>query len=183
MNNDTKQRSVYLNRFYIYTAITLLFFVTAVSAQQSCSIQSILSPDGSIKPGITQGSFDAHGYRMVTERNGAPQFEKTTSDPNDKNWDPSFTIAGVGGYAGYAYVAAVNGDTLYVGGFFGVAGNVIASGIAAYNLTTNKWSALDTTSSDHGVNGGVNSIVVNGNDVYIGGEFRLCRRCFRQQYS
>ena len=85
-----------------------------------------------------------------------------------KLWDPSFTVAGVGGLA---YVAAVNGDTLYVGGIFGTAGNVVANGIAAYNLTTNKWSSLDTTSSDHGVRGFVASILINGSDVYFGGGF------------
>ena len=169
MNNYTKKRFVYRNRFcYIFAALTLAFFVTAASAQSSRSIESILSPNGSIKAGVTQGSFDAHGYKMVTERDGAPKFVKTTSDPNDKNWDPSFTVAGVGGSG---VTAALNGDTLYVGGLFGTAGNVIANGIAAYDLTTNKWSSLDSTSSDHGVHGLLISILINGSDVYIGGGF------------
>ncbi len=178
MSNYTPKRFVYSNCFYIYTTFTLLFFVTAASAQYSRSIQStpqahlplsdILSPDGSIKAGTTQGSFYAHGYRMVTKENGVPGFKKIASDPNDRNWDPSFTVAGV---SGFGITAAANGDTLYVGGAFGTAGNIIASDIAAYNLTTNKWSSLDTTSSDHGVSGQVVSILVNGSDVYIGGSF------------
>ncbi|HUI31923.1 MAG TPA: T9SS type A sorting domain-containing protein [Candidatus Acidoferrales bacterium] len=177
MNNHTETRCVCSNRFYfVFAAFTLLLFATAASAQSpplgsptSRSIQSILNPDGSIRASATQGSFDAHGYTMVTGKDGAPRFIQAASDPNDKNWDPSFTVAGVGGLA---YIAAVNGDTLYVGGMFGNAGHVVANGIAAYNLTTNTWSALDTTSPDRGVSGtGVASILVNGNDIYIGGSF------------
>jgi len=149
--------------------LTTSLIVSISFAQTSKSIQSILNPDGTINASVTQGSFDAGGYTMVTGKDGAPRFIKATSDPNDKNWDPSFTVAGVGGYG---YAAANSGDTLlYLGGHFGSAGNVVAKGIAAYNLTTGKWSSLDTTSADRGVNGDVFSIVINGSDIYLGGAF------------
>lgn len=151
------------------TALTILILVSAALAQTSNSVQSILNPDGSIKASVTQGSFDAHGYTMVTNKDGAPRFIMTTSDPNDKNWDPSFTVAGVGGSG---IVTANSGDTLlYVGGSFGSAGNIIANGVAAFDLTTNTWYSLDTTSVNRGVAGSVYSLIVNGSDVYIAGSF------------
>jgi len=138
------------------------------------TLTNILNPDGSIKTSVTHGSFNAQGYRMVIGKNRTPRFTSTSPDPNDKNWDPSFTVAGVGGYG---FSTASSGDTLlYVGGIFGTAGNAVANNIATYNLTSNTWSALDTTSTDKGVNSGsgngVTSILVVGNDVYIGGYFQ-----------
>ncbi len=137
-------------------------------AQTNNSIQSVLNPDGTVKLNAMQGSFDARGYRMVEAKDGAPRFVKATHDPNDVNWDPSFTVAGVGGYTD---VVTHNGDTLYVGGAFGSAGKVVLNNIAKYNLSTNTWSAFDSTSADLGANGEVYSILVNGTDVYIGGQF------------
>jgi hypothetical protein len=149
--------------------LTILFLVSSALAQSSKSIQSVLNPDGSIRASATNGSFDAHGYKMIIGKDGAPKFAPAASNANDKNWDPSFTVAGVGGSA---YVAANSGDTLiYVGGSFGTAGNVVANNIAAYNLTTNTWYSLDTTSANKGINGSVYSIVINDSDVYIGGNF------------
>ncbi|HUI28820.1 MAG TPA: hypothetical protein VLX91_01295, partial [Candidatus Acidoferrales bacterium] len=149
--------------------LTLPFMFGTALTQTSNSIKSILNPDGSLKTAATIGSFDARGYKMVTEKDGAPRFIQATSDPNDKNWDQSFTVAGIGGWG---YIAANSGDTvLYVGGNFGSAGNLVTNNIAAYNLTTNTWYSLDTTSANLGINGPVASIIINGNDVYIGGTF------------
>ncbi|MDE3057049.1 MAG: T9SS type A sorting domain-containing protein [Bacteroidota bacterium] len=155
----------------------MLLLASAAFAQQSIQsalptqapLADVLNPDGSVKAAIAHGSFNARGYKMVTGKNGAPRFLKTASDPNDKNWDPSFTVAGVGGYLD---VVAYNGDTLYVGGWFGSAGNIVANNIAKYDLTTNTWSAFDTTSADRGTNNEVDYILVNGSDVYIGGWFK-----------
>ncbi len=155
--------------WFTLSAILMLFLILGTaSARSSSSIKSILSPNGSIRSGVTSGSFDARGYSMVTTKNGTPRFLKTSSVPGDGDWDPSFTVAGVGGSA---YVVANSGNMLYVGGSFGSAGNVVLNNIAKYNINTNTWSALDSTSSDLGTNGPVFSILVNGSDVFIGGAF------------
>ncbi|HUI28905.1 MAG TPA: T9SS type A sorting domain-containing protein [Candidatus Acidoferrales bacterium] len=168
MTNSTNRRFVLADWLGRVAMLGLILAASAALAQSAKPLETILNPDGSVMSGITRGSFDARGYRMVTARDGSPRFVKATSDPNDKNWDPSFTVAGVGGYLD---VVTYNGDTLYVGGSFGSAGNVVANNIAKYNLTTNTWSAFDTTSADRGTNDQVDYILVNGNDVYIGGYF------------
>ncbi len=169
MFQNTMYQHAFVDRLPRLSALTILILVNTVFAQTSNSIQSILNPDGSIKASATSGSFEAHGYRMITGNNGAPKFTPAVSDPNDKNWDPSFTVAGIGGSA---IVAANSGDTiLYLGGSFGTVGNIVANNIAAYNLTANIWYSLDTTSANKGVNGNVYSIIVHDSDVYIGGSF------------
>ncbi len=170
-------RSGFLDLLTVLTAVVISFATGSAFAQSLSrshpgnSIQSILNADGTIKAGVRSGSFDARGYSMVPGKNGAPRFVNTAADPNDKYWDPSFTVAGVGGFA---LATANSGDSiLYVGGEFGSAGNVVSNNIAVYHTVSNTWSALDTTSADRGIAspGIVVSILVNGNDVYIGGEF------------
>lgn len=58
----------------------------------------------------------------------------------------------------------VDGNNLYVGGFFSIAGDVPASNVAKWNGSS--WSALGS-----GVSDVVNAIAVNGNEVYVGGRF------------
>ncbi len=71
-----------------------------------------------------------------------------------------------------ARAIAVSGSEVYVGGDLSEAdggpedGGVLASRIAKWNSSTNTWSALGS-----GLNGTVFTIVVSGNDVYVGGNF------------
>jgi Rax2 C-terminal beta propeller domain/Secretion system C-terminal sorting domain len=165
VHNFNKHNSCLRGWITLSVVIVLAITSSAVFAQSSKSIQSILNPDGSIKATASQGSFNARGYKMSLSKNGAPVFTKVSSDPDDANWDSQFTVAGVGGIV---ISIALNGDTMYVGGQFGTAGSAIANSIAMYNISTGKWSALDS-SSDLGVRGTVYSILVSGSDVYVGG--------------
>lgn len=61
-----------------------------------------------------------------------------------------------------------NGN-LYVGGKFNKAGDISANNIAKWD--GNSWTYLGTDSLNNGVEGTVSSIAVNGDDVYIGGNF------------
>jgi trimeric autotransporter adhesin len=68
------------------------------------------------------------------------------------------------------YALAVIGNDLYVGGLFqqtkdGLVNNL--SNIARYTPDTNTWSAL----AHNGLNGQVDALTANGNDLYVGGEF------------
>jgi len=169
MSQSTMYKYAFVNRSLRLATFTILFLASAALTQPSRSIRSILNSDGSIKASATTGSFDAHGYKMVAGKDGAPRFMQITSVPNDANWDPSFTVTGIGGSS---YIVANSGDTLlYVGGSFGTVGNVVANNLAAYNLTAGTWYSLDTTSANKGVNGIVYSIIVRDSDVYIGGSF------------
>jgi hypothetical protein len=83
----------------------------------------------------------------------------------DENWDDRFVTTGVGS----ALAVAVSGTNVYVaGGAF----DFPASGIVKWN--GRSWSALGTglTNSPGGALV-VTAIVLNGTDVYVGGEFAM----------
>jgi len=69
---------------------------------------------------------------------------------------------------------AVSDSDMYAGGQFShsnVGGTmVLANRIARFNISTNTWSALGS-SSGSGVNARVTAIAVLGSDVYVGGSF------------
>jgi Rax2 C-terminal beta propeller domain/Secretion system C-terminal sorting domain len=159
-----------LARLHRLTAsIALMLFLTfgAAYAQSSGSVRTILNPDGSLKANLPTGSFNTHGYMMTLTSDGSPRFARTQSDPNDVNWDSRFTVPGVGGQV---FALATDGTYLYVGGVFGTVGNVVAHGIAKYDLATKTWSPLDSAGVGVG-NGAVTDILVNNGVVYISGQF------------
>jgi hypothetical protein len=85
----------------------------------------------------------------------------------DENWDPRFCLPGVDGQV---YVTVASGSRLYVGGtFIAAGGNTNIAYVACWNGT--NWSALGG-----GVNGPVRGLAVNGNDVYVGGDFWEARQ-------
>jgi Rax2 C-terminal beta propeller domain/Secretion system C-terminal sorting domain len=182
MTSFTRRLSSMSGPVEFLTVLILLSVTPTVFAQHRGTIRDVLNPDGSVRTSAKAGSYDAAGYRMSVGRDGTPTFTATLPNPDDKNWDPSFYPSGVSGdsyfqdpFLGYVATAADCGDTsLIVGGSFNAAGQVLANGIAGYNLNTGLWYALDTVSSDRGVSGNaavVNSIVVAGDRVYIGGSF------------
>jgi hypothetical protein len=69
-----------------------------------------------------------------------------------------------GGASSGVSALAFQGDDLYVGGSFGLAGGVPANCIARWS--GGSWSALGT-----GCRGGVSSIGILGSDIYVGGGF------------
>jgi hypothetical protein len=66
---------------------------------------------------------------------------------------------------------AITSDNLYIGGFFRFLGDNLtpANSIAIWNKSTPGWSTIG--SGNNGVDDQVWSIAVNGNDVYVGGDF------------
>jgi hypothetical protein len=143
--------------------------LTQTYAQQSIvALSNVLSADGKLNlPKNFQGSIDARGYQLSTDNNGTPIFNKAASDPKDAYWDPSFTVPGV---TGLLFTVAVNGNYLYVGGQFSSTGNVIAHGVAKYDLTNNTWSALDSAGVGVSI-GTATCFAFNGSDIYVGGQF------------
>jgi trimeric autotransporter adhesin len=69
-----------------------------------------------------------------------------------------------GGTSSGVSALAFQGDDLYVGGSFGLAGGLPANCIARWS--GGSWSALGT-----GCRGGVSSIGILGSDIYVGGGF------------
>ena len=64
----------------------------------------------------------------------------------------------------YVNALAVSGGTLYVGGFFAAAGDIVANNIVQWNGSS--WSALGS-----GMGGEVLALAVSGGTLYVGGFF------------
>ncbi|MBN1538397.1 MAG: hypothetical protein JW908_16795 [Anaerolineales bacterium] len=71
------------------------------------------------------------------------------------------------------YAMAYANSHLYVGGTFTAAGNVSAFRASDLNLTNSTWSPLFNESGPGGMglDGDVYAILIDGSDVYVGGEF------------
>jgi len=83
---------------------------------------------------------------------------------NGSDWYSLGSGVGTGyPYAHASHAIAMNGSTVYVGGFFQTAGGNPANNIASWYAS---WSALGS-----GVNSSVKAIALNGSDVYVGGHF------------
>jgi hypothetical protein len=78
------------------------------------------------------------------------------------------------GVNGGVTALAARGSDLYVGGSFGqvnAGGSVVqANNVARFDTKTNTWGILGF-GSGNGVNGGVATIAVSGNYLYVGGRF------------
>lgn len=70
----------------------------------------------------------------------------------------------------YVAALAVIGDDLYVGGKFTMVDGIHANNIARWNLTTKKWSALESD-GQIGVDAMVRALAAHGNELYAGGDF------------
>jgi hypothetical protein len=62
-------------------------------------------------------------------------------------------------------------DHLYAGGTFTAAGSTTALRAADLDLTNATWSVLFGGSGGNGLDGDVNTIMISGTDVYVGGSF------------
>jgi hypothetical protein len=81
---------------------------------------------------------------------------------SDANW---ISMGGVNGTDGEVYAAAMDGSgNLYIGGWFGVAGNAVAKNDAKWDGSS--WSALGS-----GINDWVWALAVSGGTLYAGGYF------------
>jgi transposase-like protein len=81
------------------------------------------------------------------------------------------------GVNGLVRSIAISGTDVYIGGVFSTCHN--SSILLCYNVV--RYSTLDNTfyplgaGSTKGVDGGVSAIAITGTDVYIGGQFTICR--------
>lgn len=109
---------------------------------------------------------------------------------NLARWDgaswsaPGNSAAGGNGVNGQVQAIAVKGDEIYIGGWFTKVGNLSVNHIAKWNSSTSTWSAVgpgpgarsngvgtEGCSGGYCIAGNVSTIAVNGNDVYVGGNF------------
>ena len=109
---------------------------------------------------------------MVVLLNDADAVYPVRVDPtfSDANWS---SMGGIPGADNTVYAAVVDGSgNLYIGGWFTVAGDVIANSVAKWNGSS--WSALGSGiigNNIPGVFSGVSALAVSGNDLYVGGRF------------
>ena len=85
-------------------------------------------------------------------------------------WAAAVAVTAGDGIPGSVNAVLDAGSVVYVGGNFAFAGNVPASNVACWNKAARTWSLLGTA-SQNGTNGGVNSLVLIGTDLYVGGAF------------
>jgi hypothetical protein len=149
-------------------------------------LDQMLRPDGS--PDLSsdrRASMSAAGWRMTLDESGAPRFlpdsrdaggrptrspgaSATILDPSDVNWDDRFVLPNGVDNNGTDFTVgalAVDGTgNVYVGGFFSMAGEVSAYGVAKWDGA--NWSALGS-----GIDGMVNALAADGaGNLYAGSE-------------
>ncbi len=86
---------------------------------------------------------------------------------SDANW---ISLGGIPGANGPVSAMVLDGSgNLYIGGSFGIIGDVFANGIAKWDGSS--WSALGS-----GINGSVYALAVSGSNLYAGGNFMTAGR-------
>ncbi len=65
---------------------------------------------------------------------------------------------------------AIDGDLVYVGGFFSSVGGVPANNLAVYERSTGRWSAIGS-GVGNGTDNVVRALLVDAGDLYVGGDF------------
>ncbi|MBL7979225.1 MAG: hypothetical protein JNN12_12875 [Bacteroidetes Order II. Incertae sedis bacterium] len=99
-------------------------------------LEKALDADGRLRRNLPAGSYEAKGFRMVQDANGAPRFiPQSTPTDDDANWDSRFENQDAVTVI-YALAKDAQGN-LYVGGEFLQIGGVKANNIAKYSPATN----------------------------------------------
>ncbi len=127
-------------------------------------LADLLKPDGTLNLASGfRGSIDARGWRLVSGPGEAPRFVPL-SVPGDESWSSNFML---GGADDGVFTIAISGTNVYAGGWFRLAGGVIANHVAKWDGSS--WSALG-----NGLDGNVNALAVDGSgNVYAGGAFSV----------
>jgi hypothetical protein len=170
--------------FIFFMLLSLMRLDASAQAFHPQPLAFALNPDGTLRSGV-RGSFATEGYTMHFGRHGKPIFAQDSSksliSPDTARADTARTdaarIFGTGGNGvnGLVRALVVVGNEVYVGGNFTEANvgstPVPANNVACFNLQTNTWRAL-ASSTGNGVNGQVYALAVIGDTLlYVGGTF------------
>ncbi|MBI5297812.1 MAG: S-layer homology domain-containing protein [Chloroflexi bacterium] len=141
-----------------------------VNGYESSQTYAILVNGTDVYVGGNFYNVSNHGLN-IPEADGIVKWDSLTGD-----WSAlGSNGAGDGAIAGTVASLALSGTNLFVGGTFNnAAGIAEADKIAKFNLTTQTWSALGNNGAGVGAfaNGSyIASLVVNGTDLYAGGNF------------
>lgn len=145
------------------TLIMLIMFVGAGIRSYPMAAQQV-APDG--MPAIDVA-------RQVSLRepvlpHGGAQSHSVPAAAGDERWDDRFGLPGV--TYGQVYATAVIGTDIYVAGSFSNAAGLPSSSIMRWN--GRHWVALgEGVKTIYGYAGTVYALAVNGNDLYVGGDF------------
>ncbi len=148
---------------------------TPVTQPQTQPLHRLLNEDGTLaRTRGLSGTFDATGWRMLTEPDGTPRFvpDAAAAAVGDESWDDRFALPGV--LAGEVRAIAGSATSLYVGGSFEK--KHIAGSNSLLRWDGRCWHAVgggvrSWSQSGNWVYGQINAIAVSGSRVYVGGVF------------
>ncbi len=182
------QRSI-LSTFFQYVAVTVCgviasYCVLPAQEQQNPlpQLERFLNADGTFKndEGYS-GSINARGWRVETLPDGSPRFIPTgrqnvpafarPAAPGDEFWEDGFGDSPASnGVNDEVFALASDGSRLFIGGAFTQAGDISANNIVTWNGV--RWQIMGTGPGIlNGVNGIVNAIAVDGEIIFVGGQF------------
>ncbi len=149
------------------------------------SIEKFLREDGrlDLPKGKAIGSINAKGFKLISGEGEEPRFEATGEvenflAPGDEWWDDRFYLPGANGTV---YALLWDGQNLYVGGSFNIAGGKPSSYIALWRPCYTSPSTPQINSIEDINNcssNGVNISFTSGepytrNDLYVDGELKM----------
>ncbi len=144
----------------------IIFFISIINLAQTESVEKVLNEDGTIKTG-ENGSYNIDGYFLQYGENNEPKLLKNSESITNVVWD------GIGegrnGFNSSVTAIFVNGEDVYFGGNFTIAGDIVANHIVKWTPNTDGggiWTALGD-----GISGYVYALTVIGTDLYAGGNF------------
>ncbi len=137
----------------LISAVLLSFFCISIFPQAQ-----LYSYDESLVP----GPF----HSQLTLQSNSPLQNVNSLD--SENWSRIYTVPGI---TGTIYATASDGTSLYIGGNFKIAGDIIANSIVKWD--GKKWHSLGE-GAENGVGGhipSVEAIAIADGKVFIGGQF------------
>ncbi len=164
---------------YLSLIVLLLFTLAPVSASSPAPdvpqlqseaepLAAHLDPSGHLRtsPGFS-GTLDAEGWQMSLDPDGAPRFAPLQAQAaSSTSWDPQFSPRGT---SWRVRALAVDGDSVYVGGGFVAAGDIMADYVTRWDSSTGEWSPVGEFHS------AVEALLFSGGYLYAGGEYFLSR--------
>jgi len=150
---------IYMKRVHCFCrmALLLLFGSLAIPifATPLRPVVELLRHDGTLNLSTGwSGSLNISGFSVHFDALRGPVFAPAT-----ETWSPLGD-----GLNGACYAIAVNGNTVFAGGNFTMAGGIFANRIA-------RWDGANWTALGNGLNGPVYALAIFGNDILAGGNF------------